>query len=127
MDAPQVALLPDGRRLHLQHGPIDLVIEAFGSRGVPCGPINTIPRVLDDPQVKHREMVRMLPHPLAGEVPQIVSPMKFSNAALAFDRPPPLLGEHTKAILAELYGTFEAGPSDADERSGAQDDERMES
>tara|TARA_R110002072_G_scaffold13606_18_gene57282 strand:+ start:624 stop:1490 length:867 start_codon:yes stop_codon:yes gene_type:complete len=32
MDAPQVALLPDGRRLHLQHGPIDLVIEAFGSR-----------------------------------------------------------------------------------------------
>lgn len=32
MDAPQVALLPDGRRLHLQHGPIDLVIEAFGAR-----------------------------------------------------------------------------------------------
>lgn len=32
MDAPQVALLPDGRRLHLQHGPIDLVLEAFGER-----------------------------------------------------------------------------------------------
>ena len=32
MDLPQVALLPDGRRLHLQHGPIDLVIEAFGER-----------------------------------------------------------------------------------------------
>jgi len=32
MDAPQSALLPDGRRLHLQHGPIDLVIEAFGDR-----------------------------------------------------------------------------------------------
>lgn len=32
MEAPQVALLPDGRRLHLQHGPIDLVIEAFGDR-----------------------------------------------------------------------------------------------
>ena len=32
MDVPQVALLPDGRRLHLQHGPIDLVIEAFGER-----------------------------------------------------------------------------------------------
>lgn len=31
MDEPQVALLPDGRRLHLQHGPIDLVIEAFGA------------------------------------------------------------------------------------------------
>lgn len=32
MNAPQVALLPDGRRLHLQHGPIDLVVEAFGAR-----------------------------------------------------------------------------------------------
>jgi uncharacterized protein len=32
MSSPQVALLPDGRRLHLQHGPIDLVIEAFGTR-----------------------------------------------------------------------------------------------
>jgi len=32
MSSPQVALLPDGRRLHLQHGPIDLVIEAFGAR-----------------------------------------------------------------------------------------------
>jgi len=32
MDGPQTTLLPDGRRLHLQHGPIDLVIEAFGSR-----------------------------------------------------------------------------------------------
>jgi ApbE superfamily uncharacterized protein (UPF0280 family) len=32
MSAPQAALLPDGRRLHLQHGPIDLVIEAFGAR-----------------------------------------------------------------------------------------------
>ena len=32
MNVPQVSLLPDGRRLHLQHGPIDLVIEAFGDR-----------------------------------------------------------------------------------------------
>jgi len=32
MTSPQVALLPDGRRLHLQHGPIDLVVEAFGAR-----------------------------------------------------------------------------------------------
>ena len=32
MDGPQIVLLPDGRRLHLQHGPIDLVLEAFGDR-----------------------------------------------------------------------------------------------
>ena len=36
-DCPQARLLPDGRRLHLQHGPIDLVVEAWGSRGAVAG------------------------------------------------------------------------------------------
>lgn len=77
-------------------------LEAFGARDVPCGPINTVPMVFADPQVRHREMLRELPHPLAGTVPQVVSPMRFANAPLAFDRPPPLLGQHTAEILAEL-------------------------
>ena len=47
-------------------------------------------------------MLRHLPHPLAGTVPQVVSPMRFQEAPLAFDRPPPLLGEHTDEILREL-------------------------
>jgi len=58
--------------------------------------------VLEEPQVKHREMLRHLPHPLAGTVPQVVSPMRFRDAELAFDRAPPLLGEHTEEILREL-------------------------
>ncbi|MEQ8395841.1 CaiB/BaiF CoA-transferase family protein [Thalassobaculum sp.] len=77
-------------------------IDAFGSRGVPCGPINTVPMVFEDPQVRHREMLRKLPHPIAGEVPQVVSPLRFTNAPLTFDTPPPLLGQHTDQILAEL-------------------------
>jgi crotonobetainyl-CoA:carnitine CoA-transferase CaiB-like acyl-CoA transferase len=35
-------------------------------------------------------------------VPQVVSPLNFANESLAFDRPPPLLGEHTDEILREL-------------------------
>jgi crotonobetainyl-CoA:carnitine CoA-transferase CaiB-like acyl-CoA transferase len=58
--------------------------------------------VFDDPQVRHREMLRHLPHPLAGTVPQVVSPMRFREAPLMFERPPPLLGQHTDEILAEL-------------------------
>ncbi len=81
---------------------LDHWIAAFGDKAVPCGPINTIPRVFDDPQVRHREMLRTLPHPLAGGVPQVVSPMRFTNAPLAFETPPPLLGEHTAQVLAEL-------------------------
>jgi len=70
--------------------------------GVPAAPINTVPMVFEDPQVKHRQMLRHLPHPLAGSVPQIVSPMRFANAELEYDRAPPLLGEHTEQILREL-------------------------
>lgn len=70
--------------------------------GVPCSPINTIPQVFEDEQVKHRGMLMHLPHPTAGTVPQIRSPMRFSEAQLAFDRAPPLLGQHTAEVLAGL-------------------------
>ncbi|MBE9637250.1 CaiB/BaiF CoA transferase family protein [Salipiger mangrovisoli] len=65
---------------------------------VPCAPINTVPGVLDEPQVQHRQMLRHLPHPLAGTVPQVVSPMRFAEAPLSFDAAPPLLGQHTDEI-----------------------------
>lgn len=69
---------------------------------VPCAPINTVAGVLDEPQVHHRQMLRELPHALGGTVPQIVSPMRFADASLRFDHPPPLLGEHTDEILRRL-------------------------
>lgn len=77
-------------------------LDAFNVAKVPCGPINTVPMVLEEPQVKYREMLQHLPHPLAGELPQIVSPMKFSRSSLSFKKAPPLLGENTAEILAEL-------------------------
>jgi crotonobetainyl-CoA:carnitine CoA-transferase CaiB-like acyl-CoA transferase len=75
---------------------------ALDQAGVPCSPINTIPEVFADPQLVHRRMLRDIPHPTAGSVPQVVSPLNFANAPLAFDRPPPLLGQHTDEILREL-------------------------
>lgn len=69
---------------------------------VPCGPINTVPMVFEEPQVIARQMKRDLPHPLSGTVEQVVSPMRFARAALAFDKAPPLLGADGDAILAEL-------------------------
>ncbi len=80
------------------------VIAALDAAGVPCAPINTVPEVFVEGQIEHRQMLRKLPHP-AGEVPQVVSPLKFAHAPLAFERAPPLLGEHTNEILREL-GTF---------------------
>jgi crotonobetainyl-CoA:carnitine CoA-transferase CaiB-like acyl-CoA transferase len=77
-------------------------LKILGEKAVPCGPINTVPMVFEDEQVKHRQMLRELKHPLAGKAPQVVSPMRFANAPLSFDTAPPLLGQHTQEILQEL-------------------------
>jgi crotonobetainyl-CoA:carnitine CoA-transferase CaiB-like acyl-CoA transferase len=77
-------------------------VERLDAAGVPCGPINTIPDVFAEPQVVERGMIRDIPHPVAGPMPQVVSPIRFREAALEFDCPPPLLGQHTAEILREL-------------------------
>ncbi|WP_323019002.1 CaiB/BaiF CoA-transferase family protein [Pararhodobacter sp.] len=86
----------------LQTAPLAHWLEQLTADKVPCGPINTVPMVFDEPQVLARAMKQELPHPLAGKVPQVVSPMRFAAAPLVFDRAPPLLGADTDAILAEL-------------------------
>ena len=77
-------------------------IARLEAAGVPCGPINTVPQVFEEAQVRHRGMLVDIAHPLAGTVPQVVSPMRFAEAPLAFERAPPLLGQHTAEILREL-------------------------
>jgi formyl-CoA transferase len=77
-------------------------------RGVPCGPINRLDQVFDDPQVRARALRRDLPHPLAGTVPQVAAPLRFSTTPLAFDTPPPMLGEHTVAVLKARLGYDDA-------------------
>lgn len=77
-------------------------IARLDAAGVPCGPINTLPDVFADPQVQHRRMLVDVPHPLAGQVRLVASPMRFSQAPLSYERAPPLLGQHTAEILREL-------------------------
>lgn len=74
----------------------------LGEAQIPCAPINTVAMALEEPQIKHRGMLRELKHPLAGTVPQIVSPMKFENEPLSWEKAPPLLGEHTAEVMAWL-------------------------
>ncbi|MCW4115447.1 CoA transferase [Aurantimonas sp. MSK8Z-1] len=88
---------------------VDEWVAAMSAVGVPCGPINTVDRVFEDAQIRHREMVRDLPHPLSGTLRQVVSPLRFENAPLGFDRHAPLLGEHTAEVLAALGLEADAG------------------
>jgi formyl-CoA transferase len=70
--------------------------------GVPCGAINTIDQILDDPQVQAREMVIQIPHPSAGSIRMVASPLKIPTAPMVVKLPPPMLGEHTEEILHQL-------------------------
>ena len=76
--------------------------ETLAAAGVPAGPINPIPAVFADPQVKHREMLVELPHPVAGTVPQVASPIRYAEAPIEYNRAPPLVGQHTQEVLDEL-------------------------
>jgi formyl-CoA transferase len=79
-------------------------IAALEAAGVPCGPINTLDDVFDDAQVKARGLRVDLPHPSAGEVKLVGSPIKMSATPPQAVRHPPLLGEHTDAVLGEMLG-----------------------
>ncbi len=77
-------------------------LAALEAAKVPCGPINDLAEVFADPQVSARGMTVDLPHPLAGSVRLVGSPMKFSATPVQYRRAPPLLGEHTDQVLREL-------------------------
>ncbi len=79
-------------------------VSALEQAGVPCGPINDLAQVFADPQVQHRGLKVEMPHPLAGHVPQVASPLRLSASPVDYRMPPPLLGEHSEALLQRLLG-----------------------
>jgi formyl-CoA transferase len=78
--------------------------EQLEAAGVPCGPINTIAQALADPQAVARGVRIDLPHPTAGTVPLVGMPIRMSASSPSYERPPPLLGEHTDEVLREVAG-----------------------
>ena len=76
--------------------------------GIPCGPINRIDQVFDDPHVKARGMKIDLPHPQAESVPGVRAPLHFSGSPLSYAVPPPLLGEHSRSVLRDRLGVDDA-------------------
>jgi crotonobetainyl-CoA:carnitine CoA-transferase CaiB-like acyl-CoA transferase len=79
-------------------------IRLLGEAGIPCAPVNTIDRVFNEPQVRHRGMLLEIEHPTAGKVRMAGMPLKFSNTPASVRLPPPLLGQHTEEVLASWLG-----------------------
>lgn len=75
--------------------------------GIPNGPINNIETLFQDPQVHARNMVVEMPHPTAGKVKLVGSPLKLSRTPVKMRRHPPLYSEHTKPILTKIGYTAE--------------------
>ncbi|MEO0398863.1 MAG: CoA transferase [Pseudomonadota bacterium] len=83
-------------------------IEALEGANVPTGPIYNVKEMLEDEQIKARGMVRSVRHGALGEVKTLGLPIRFSETPSEFDRGAPILGEHSRSVLADL------GYADAD-------------
>jgi crotonobetainyl-CoA:carnitine CoA-transferase CaiB-like acyl-CoA transferase len=68
--------------------------------GVPASRINSVAEVFAEPQVRHREMVRSLPHASGALVPCVVSPLRFRNTPLEYRNAAPQLGENDRDFKA---------------------------
>ncbi|MGZ8198919.1 MAG: CoA transferase, partial [Burkholderiales bacterium] len=79
-------------------------VEGLEAAGVPNGPINNIRQVFEEPQAIARGLRFELPHPTAGSVPLVASPMRFSATPVEQKQAPPILGENTEEILREVLG-----------------------
>ena len=79
-------------------------VEALEAIGVPCGPVNTVDKVANDPQVLARDMIAEVEHDTTGTVQIPGIPIKLSETPGQIDAPAPNLGEHTSEILTGLLG-----------------------
>lgn len=82
--------------------PIAHWLEALNAAGVPCGRVLNVHEVFDDPQVRHQRMRVTIDDPRHGVYDVLGFPIKFTDDPCRVHRPPPDLGEHTDALLAEL-------------------------
>jgi crotonobetainyl-CoA:carnitine CoA-transferase CaiB-like acyl-CoA transferase len=82
---------------------VDQVIEEIGRAGVPVSPIWTVAQAAESEHVGSRGIVRQVDHPTAGKIRLVGQPVRFSDSASEI-APPPLLGEHTDALLRKVLG-----------------------
>jgi len=75
---------------------------------VPAGPVNELPQVFADPQVRHRGLLVTAEHPQAGPLPLLASPLRLQATPVTDYPAPPTLGQHTREVLRERLGFTDA-------------------
>ena len=82
-------------------------VEAFEAAAVPCGPINTIAQMFEDPQVLARGLQIGLTRGDGVQIPGVANPIRFSETPVEYGRAPPKLGDGTERVLADVLGLTE--------------------
>jgi crotonobetainyl-CoA:carnitine CoA-transferase CaiB-like acyl-CoA transferase len=85
-----------------QKYPTAVLNELLDKAGVPCAPVNTLDKVLTDPQTMARDMVVDIPHPLIPDLKLLGLPIKLGDTPGDVRLPPPLKGQHTEEVLLDL-------------------------
>jgi crotonobetainyl-CoA:carnitine CoA-transferase CaiB-like acyl-CoA transferase len=88
--------------------PAEAIVRRLRDAGVPCGAIRSIDEALADPQVIARAMVETIAHPSIGTLAMLGLPVKLSATPGGVRSAPPLLGQHTRAVLADDLGVDNA-------------------
>ena len=91
-------------------------LDRLKQAGVPCGGVRDLAEVLSDPQLQERMMVLPMTHPTAGPIQVLGIPVKLAGTAGSVRTPPPVLGQHTRSVLADLG--YDADRIAAMEQSG---------
>jgi crotonobetainyl-CoA:carnitine CoA-transferase CaiB-like acyl-CoA transferase len=85
---------------------------------IPVGYLRTVEEGLNAPEVRERHRLSQIPHPTAGSVPNIETPLRMELTPVVDPVAAPLLGEHTKAVLRKTLG-YDDGRIDALAEAGA--------
>ena len=86
---------------------LSVLVDALKAAGVPCGAVRSIADVTGDPQILARQMVETVMHPTVGQIQVLGIPVKLSDTPGRIASAPPLLGQHTAAVLTADLGLSE--------------------
>jgi len=83
---------------------VNEVVEQLNNKGIPCGPVNTVPQAFSDPQIRARKMIVELDRPGIGKIPLVGIPIKLSETPGEIRTLDPAIGEHNEEIYNDLLG-----------------------
>jgi crotonobetainyl-CoA:carnitine CoA-transferase CaiB-like acyl-CoA transferase len=95
-------------RARLREQPVAHWLALLDASDVPASPVNELPQVFANPQVRHRGLLVQAEHPQSGALPLLASPLRLSATPVSDCAAPPTLGQHTREVLRERLAFTES-------------------